>query len=161
MIPRIALAIAFCLGLFGIGYFRGEKSKQSEIDEMIRSKEIANATLELRNKQIDDIQNRLDSTIYNLKASGVDNAKAHAENDQLRSDLSANRKRLLVTISERDSAKASSDSTAAGMGAQSTITAELDSTVAANLVQLTDKGDQAIRRLNACIAAYDAAMNAK
>lgn len=161
MIARIALAIAFCIGLFGLGYFRGEKSKQSEIDAMILSKEIANATLELRNKQIDDIQKRLDSTISNLNASGVDNAKAHAENDQLRSDLSANRKRLLVAISKRDSTKTSSYSTIAGMGAQSTVTAELDPTVASNLVQLTDTGDQAIRRLNACIAAYDAVLNAK
>lgn len=160
LLIRAALVLLMALGLFGFGYVKGERSKQSEIDAINTAWQIAKAKLDDQNKKTDEIQIKLDSTIANLNASGVDNAKAHAENDKLRSDLESNRKRLLVAIAANNRAKETGNQTPAGLDTQSTTTAELDPTAAANLVQLTDTGDQAIRRLNACIAAYDAVLEA-
>lgn len=161
LLIRAALVLSIALGLFGFGYVKGERSKQSEIDAMNSAQIIAKQQLDDKNKKIDEIQIKLDATIKNINDLGIENEKAHSENVGLRSDLDANRKRLYVAIAASNRTKEGSNQISTGMDTQSTTTAQLDPTVASNLVKLTDTGDQAIRRLNACIAAYDAILNAQ
>lgn len=161
LLIRAALVLLMAFGLFGFGYVKGERSKQSVIDAMNNAQVIAKQQLDDKNKKIDEIQIKLDATIKNINDLGIENAKAHSENIGLRSDLDANRKRLYVAIAANNRAKEGSNQASAGLDNQSTTTAQLDPAVASNLVQLTDTGDQAIRRLNACIAAYQAAQEAE
>jgi len=167
LLARIG-AVVLALGLmYGMGYWRGHASNATTVTQLrsdMRAADVAaDAVLKAANGRTRDVQRKLDATISNLNNLQGEFNATHSQNDQLRVDLAASRKRLSVAI-----APGSCGATGHGAGAavaavdtRTPIAAELDPTVAANLVELTDIGDQAIRRLNACIAAYDAVSAAK
>lgn len=150
----IALALAVILG-----YWRGYESQSATVDALKDQMKAANAVADIELKQANaDVQERqklLDAAAKQMEGS-------HDEAKVLRADLAAARKRLSVTIAAGScrSTEQAQSSGSASLGNGPAITADIDPAVAARLVELTDTGDQAIRRLNACITQYRAAQDA-
>ena len=81
------------------------------------------------------------------------NDAAKTKENKLRSDLASGDRKLYVPVTTTCGVPASPDSPAPSGNTETR--AELDGRVAQALVDLTNRGDQAIRSLNACIEIYD------
>lgn len=164
----VALLVAFIVGyvwwdhhVFQQGVTQ-EKNRRDAIDA--KNTIAAQKALGEANEKVRLAQSGLSDAINKLqdKQTELQNAKSTAASFQ--SDLLSSRKRLSVLISNNKSSTnqiGSVDSASTvKLDTQSTITAYLDPTVAAGLVGIVSTGDQAITRLNGCIAAYDAVKSA-
>jgi hypothetical protein len=123
---------------------------------------VASAALTAANAKVADRQAALDAALLQLADRGKELYDQQTRVAALQSALAAGRVRLPVaaTCPGGRPAGTGQDPAAAGLDPQPAPAAELDPAAAGRLVQLTGTGDDAIIRLNACIAAYDAAAKA-
>ena len=144
--PWLLLAIVLIvLGAFGSGYYKGEK------DEYDRSQiEIARLNAEARQteQRMGEVARTYAQTLR--KANNV----AKVKEDKLRNDIVNSKLRLIVPVQAPDCAVPATADTPAPAGNTET-RAELDPRIAESLVDLTSRGDTAIRSLNACIDQYN------
>jgi len=143
--PYVLLGIVLAvLSSFGGGYWKGKH------DENTRQQvEIARLNQQAREteQRMGEVAQTYAQTLR--KANNV----AKAKEDKLRTDLASGERKLFIPVKAECAVSAPADSSAAG-GNTETRT-ELDPRIAQALVDLTSRGDQAIRSLNACIDQYN------
>ena len=144
--PYILIGIIFTiLGAFGSGYYKGGQAAENQ-----QQLEVAKLNAESRQKEQALVAAVNTQAIQLVKAN--QNAKLLQQKRNADIDSGALRLRLpvkptLCAISATGDAPAT-----AGVDVG---TAELDGETAKALVAITDEGDAAIRKLNACISLYN------
>jgi prophage endopeptidase len=144
--PWVLLGILLAmLGSFGAGYYGGEQ------DEYERQ-QIEIASL---NKQARDTEQRMGEVAQTYaqtlrKANNV----AKTKEAKLRSDIASGQRKLFIPVQATECAVPATADTPTPAGDTET-RAELDPRIAESLVDLTSRGDQAIRSLNTCIDQYE------
>ena len=144
--PWVLLGVVLALlGSFGSGYYKGEQ------DEYERQ-QIEIASL---NKQARETEQRMGEVAQTYaqtlrKANDV----AKAKENKLRNDIVNSKLRLFVPVQAPECAVPATADAPAPAGDTET-RAELDPRIAESLVDLTSRGDQAIRSLNTCIDQYE------
>ena len=150
--PYILLGVVLALlGSFGSGYYKGEQ------DEYERQQiEIAalNAKARETEQRMGEVAQTYAQTLR--KANNV----AKVKENKLRNDIVSGKLRLFVPVQAPECAVPAAEDTPAPAGDTET-RAELDPRIAESLVDLTSRGDQAIRSLNACIDQYEEMRNMK
>ena len=133
------------LGAATAGYSKGES------DESARQQaEIAALNIKARETE----QRMADIAQTYAQTLRKSNDVAKAKETKLRADLATGERKLFVPVKAPECAiPAASDPAAAGGNTETR--AELDGRTAQALVDLTSRGDQAIRSLNACIDQYN------
>jgi len=137
----IILTMLSCLGG---GYYKGKH------DEYNRNQiEIARLNDEARQteRRMGEV-----ATTYAQALRKSQNA-AKLKEDKLRTDLATGERKLFIPVKTECPVQAAGD--AATPGGNTETRAELDGRVAQALVDLTSRGDQAIRQLNTCIDTYE------
>ena len=150
--PWVILAIVLALlGSFGSGYYKGEQ------DEYERQ-QIEIAALNAKARETEQRMGEVAQTYAQTLRKSNDVAKA--KETKLRSDIATGKRKLFIPIQAPDRAVPAAADSPAAVGNTET-RAELDSGIAQSLVDLTSRGDQAIRSLNACIDQYNQMRNFK
>jgi len=143
--PYVLLGIVlFVLSAFGGGYWKGGK------DEAMRQQmEIARL-----NEQARETEQRM-AVVAQTYAQTLRKANnvAKVKEDKLRTDLASGERKLFIPVKAECPVQAAGDTPAPSGNTETR--AELDGRVAQALVDLTSRGDQAIRSLNACIDTYE------
>jgi len=150
--PWVLLAIVLAmLGAFGSGYYKGEK------DEYDRSQiEIARLNAEARQteQRMGEVARTYAETLR--KSQNV----AKVKEDKLRNDIVSGKLRLFVPVQAPECPVPTTADSPASSGNTET-RAELDPGIAQALVDLTSRGDSAIRQLNTCVDQYNQMRNFK
>jgi hypothetical protein len=144
--PWVLLGVVLALlGSFGSGYYKGEQ------DEYERQ-QIEIAALNAKARETENRMGEVAQTYAQTlrKANNV----AKAKENKLRNDIVNSKLRLFVPVQAPDCAIPATADTPAPAGDTET-RAELDPRIAESLVDLTSRGDQAIRSLNTCIDQYE------
>jgi len=143
--PYVLLGIILAiLCSFGGGYYSGEQNEYER-------QQIEIARL---NEQAREVEQRMGEVAQTYaqtlrKANNV----AKTKETKLRADIASGERRLFIPVQTSCPVSATADSpTPAG---NTETRAELDPRIAQSLVDLTSRGDQAIRSLNACIDQYN------
>lgn len=133
-----------------------EKDRRDKIDAENTIK--AQATLAAANEKVRVAQAALTETMAQLSDKQTELHNAQIASNAYQSDLLASRKRLsvLVTTHQSSGAKQTDGTAVASMDQGATFTEDLAPTVARNIEGLRLNENDAITRLNACIAAYEA-----
>lgn len=99
----------------------------------------------------------LAQAIADLKKLQSDNDHEKLLSTQYRADLLAGRQRLRILTTARDPAQAGTPASpgAGNVDPQSPVVADIDPRVAAGLESIRGRHNDAVRRLQACIVAYD------
>ena len=144
--PWVLLGIV--LAVFGAGtsgYFKGSADEYERQQlEIARLNEQARET----EKRMGEVAQ---TYAQNLRKS---NNVAKAKETKLHSDIASGERKLFIPVKAPECAvHAASDSTTAAGNTETR--AELDAGIAQSLVDITSRGDQAIRSLNACIDQYN------
>ena len=144
--PWVILGVLLALlGSFGSGYYKGEQ------DEYERQQiEIAalNAKARETEQRMGEVAQTYAQTLR--KANNV----AKVKEDKLRTDIASGERKLFIPVKSPECAvSATADSPAPSGNTEAR--AELDPRTAQSLIDLTSRGDQAIRQLNACIDIYN------
>jgi hypothetical protein len=144
--PYVILSIVLAiLGSFGSGYYKGEQ------DEYERQQiEIARLNTEARETE----QRMAEVAQTYAKTLRKANDVARIKETKLRTDLASGERKLFIPVKAPDCSVSAATDAPAPSGDTET-RAELDGRVAQALVDLTSRGDQAIRQLNACIDTYE------
>ena len=143
--PWVLLGIV--LAVFGAGtsgYFKGSA------DEFERQQiEIARLNQQAREteQRMGEVAQTYAQTLR--KANNV----AKAKETKLRTDIASGERKLFIPVQNACPVSASADSPASSGNTETR--AELDPRIAQSLVDLTSRGDQAIRSLNTCIDQYE------
>ena len=143
--PYVLLSIVLAvLGSFGAGYYSG---KQNEYER--QQIEIARLNQQAREteQRMGEVAQTYAQTLR--KANNV----AKAKETQLRTDIASGERKLFIPVQTSCPVSAAADSPASNGNTETR--AELDPRIAQSLVDLTSRGDQAIRSLNACIDQYN------
>jgi Lhr-like helicase len=143
--PYVLLGIILAiLGSFVGGYYKGE---QNEYDR--QQIEIARLNQQAREteQRMGEVAQTYAQTLR--KANNV----AKAKETQLRTDIASGERKLFIPVQTTCSVSATADSPA--FNGNTETRAELDPRIAQSLIDLTSRGDQAIRSLNACIDQYE------
>jgi hypothetical protein len=144
--PWVLLGIV--LAVFGAGtsgYFKGSADEYERQQlEIARLNEQARQT----EKRMGEVAQTYAQTLR--KSNDV----AKAKETKLRSDLATGERKLFIPVKTPECAVHTASDTITTAGDTET-RAELDSGIAQSLVDLTSRGDQAIRSLNACIDQYN------
>ena len=150
--PWVILAlICSFLGFGAIAYTKGEDSERDRQQlEIARLNEQARET----EQRMGEVAQTYAQTLR--KANNV----AKVKEDKLRTDIVSGKLRLFVPVQTPECAVPATEDTPAPAGDTET-RAELDPGIAQSLINLTSRGDQAIRSLNACIDQYDQMRNIK
>jgi prophage endopeptidase len=143
--PYVILGIILAiLGSFGSGYYKGEQ------DEYERQQtEIARLNTEARETE----QRMAEVAQTYAKTLRKANDVARIKETKLRTDLASSERKLFIPVKTDCPVPATTDAPAPSGSAETR--AELDGRVAQALVDLTSRGDQAIRQLNTCIDQYE------
>ena len=143
--PYVLLGIVLAvLGSFGAGYYSGEQNEyERQQIEIARLNQQARET----EQRMGEVAQTYAQTLR--KANNV----AKAKETKLRTDIASGERRLFIPVQTSCPVSASADPTSA-TGNTETRT-ELDPGIAQSLIDLTSRGDQAIRSLNACIDTYE------
>ena len=129
---------------FGGGYWKGtEAERQRQQIEIARLNQEARET----EQRMAAMANTYAQTLRKA------NDAAKTKENKLRSDLASGDRKLYVPVTTTCSVPTSPDSPAPSGNTETR--AELDGRIAQALVDLTSRGDQAIRSLNTCIEIYD------
>jgi hypothetical protein len=143
--PWVILGVVLALlGSFSSGYYKGEQ------DEYERQQiEIARLNQQAREteQRMGEVAQTYAQTLR--KANNV----AKAKETKLRTDIASGERKLFIPVQTSCPVSASADSPASSGNTETR--AELDPRIAQSLVDLTSRGDQAIRSLNTCIDQYD------
>ena len=140
----IALILGFSIvgGIYKLGYDKGYEAERQNVQGAIDE---ANAAARMTEQE-------LNGKIANLTTQLVkvqnDAQKQIAKRD---ADIASGKLQLYV----RTKGTVCPSTNAPATGGSDTATAQLDPTFAKSLVAVTDDGDTAIRKLNACIATYN------
>ncbi|MFK3738017.1 hypothetical protein [Massilia sp. TN1-12] len=128
----------------------------AENDRRARA-ELADANARTRNAQA-----KLDGAMVSLSKLQTEFANEQAKSAALQSDLADGRRRLSVLTLARaaDPAGQGESSSAAGVDPGASVIADLDGRVASDLEWARQTRNEAIKRLDGCIAAYDAVKTA-
>jgi len=143
--PYVMLGVVLAvLSAFGSGYWKGSSDEQA-------SQQVEIARL---NKEARETEQRMGVVAQTYaqtlrKANNV----AKVKEDKLRTDLASGERRLFIPVKAECPVQATAD--APSPSGDTETRAELDGRVAQALVDLTSRGDQAIRSLNACIDQYE------
>lgn len=118
----------------------------------------ADAELVKLNTRLAEKQTELRAAIADLVRLQKENDYEKSNSLALQSDLAAGRKRLSVLVRQRpaDPAKPPDGSAIAAVGGGAAVSADLAERPAASLEWLRSTREEAINRLDACIAAYSA-----
>ena len=139
------------LGIFSTIFvtFLGGYYKGSEVEKERQQVEIARLNQEAREteQRMAAMANTYAQTLR--KANDV----AKTKENKLRSDLASGDRKLYVPVTTTCGVSTTADSPAPSGNTETR--AELDGRIAQALVDLTSRGDQAIRSLNTCIEIYD------
>ena len=143
--PYVLLGIVLTvLGSFGAGYYSGEQNEyERQQIEIARLNQQARET----EQRMGEVAQTYAQTLR--KANNV----AKAKETKLRTDIASGERKLFIPVKTSCPVSASADPTSA-TGNTETRT-ELDPGIAQSLIDLTSRGDQAIRSLNACIDTYE------
>ena len=143
--PYVLLGIVLAvLGSFGAGYYSGEQNEyERQQIEIARLNQQARET----EQRMGEVAQTYAQTLR--KANNV----AKAKETKLRTDIASGERKLFIPVKTSCPVSASADPTSA-TGNTETRT-ELDPGIAQSLIDLTSRGDQAIRSLNACIDTYE------
>ena len=144
--PWVLLGIVLAvLGSFGSGYYKGEQ------DEYERQQiEIARLNQQAREteQRMGEVAQTYAQTLR--KANNV----AKAKETKLRTDIASGERKLFIST-KTTCPVPSAGTTAFTAGDSRETRTELDRSVAEALIAITADGDQAIRKLNACIDQYE------
>ena len=144
--PYILLGVVLALlGSFGSGYYKGEQ------DEYERQ-QIEIAALNVKARETEQRMGEVAQTYAQTLRKANDVAKV--KENKLRNDIVSGKLRLFVPVQAPECAVPAAEDTPAPAGDTET-RAELDPGIAQSLINLTSRGDQAIRSLNACIDQYN------
>ena len=150
--PWVLLAIVLTvLGAFGSGYYKGEK------DEYDRS-QIEIASLNAEARQSEQRMGEVARTYAETLRKSQNAAKV--KENKLHNDIVSGKLRVFVPVKAPECAVHPATDSPVAIGNTET-RAELDSGVAQALVDLTSRGDSAIRQLNTCIDQYNEMRNFK
>ena len=144
--PYVILGIILAiLGSFGSGHYKGEQ------DEYERQQtEIARLNTEARETE----QRMAEVAQTYAKTLRKANDVARIKETKLRTDLASGERKLFIPVKAPECAVPTAADAPAPSGSAET-RAELDPRIAQSLVDLTSRGDQAIRQLNTCIDQYE------
>lgn len=150
--PWVLLAIVLTvLGAFGSGYYKGEK------DEYDRS-QIEIASLNAEARQSEQRMGEVARTYAETLRKSQNAAKV--KENKLHNDIVSGKLRVFVPVKAPECAVHPATDSPVAIG-NTEARAELDSGVAQALVDLTSRGDSAIRQLNTCIDQYNEMRNFK
>tara|TARA_R110002126_G_scaffold55895_4_gene149847 strand:- start:3215 stop:3679 length:465 start_codon:yes stop_codon:yes gene_type:complete len=143
--PYVLLGIVLAvLGSFGAGYYSGEQNEyERQQIEIARLNQQARET----EQRMGEVAQTYAQTLR--KANNV----AKAKETKLRTDIASGERKLFIPVQTSCPVSATADSPASNGNTETR--AELDPRIAQSLVDLTSRGDQAIRSLNACIDTYE------
>jgi len=150
--PWVILGIVLAvLSSFSAGYYSG---KQNEYEH--QQIEIANL-----NQQAREAEQRLGEVAQTYAETlRKSNDVAKAKETKLRTDIATGERKLFIAVKAPACPVHTPADTTVTSGNTET-RAELDSGVAQALIDLTSRGDQAIRSLNTCIDQYEKMRGAK
>jgi len=138
--------------VFGGGYWTGKhyeaKAQQAEVDRLnqqARAKEKALA----------------EAVTTTANALRVSNEKAKMAAKQRDAAIDSGALKLRVPVKTTCPVSAAADPTAASGDHRGEASAELDREIAKALIALTDEGDRAVQKLNACIELYNHAIESQ
>jgi len=144
--PWVILGVVLALlGSFGSGYYKGEQDEHERQQIEIAA---LNAKARETEQRMGDVAQTYAQTLR--KANDV----AKVKETKLRNDIVSGKLRLFVPVQAPECAVPATADSPAPAGDTET-RAELDPRIAESLVDLTSRGDQAIRSLNACIDQYE------
>jgi hypothetical protein len=144
--PYVLLGIVLAvLGSFGAGYYSGE---QNEYERQQIEIAALNAKARETEQRMGEVAQTYAQTLR--KANNV----AKAKETKLRTDIASGERKLFIPVKTSCPVSAAADSTSVAGDSRETRT-ELDRSVAEALIAITADGDQAIRKLNACIDQYE------
>jgi len=144
--PWVILGIVMAvLSSFGGGYYKGKH------DEHTRQ-QVEIAALNAKARETEQAMAQVAQT-YGQTLRKANNA-AKVKEDKLRADIASGERRLFIPVKAPECAVSAAGDTATASG-DTEARAELDGRVAQALVDLTSRGDQAIRSLNTCIDQYE------
>ena len=129
---------------------------EHEQTEFNKERAIAQAALDAANKHSEEITNERNAKIADISRSLADTqAKSDKVAKTLRDNLFSGAVRLSIPVAS--CSNVSNDSTSAKGNTEAR--ADIDAGFAQALVSVTQRGDQAINQLNACIDSYNALEN--
>jgi hypothetical protein len=144
--PWVILGVILALlGSFGSGYWKG--SSDEEAHQQIEISRL--------NEQAREAEQRLGEVAQTYAETlRKSNDVAKAKETKLRSDIANGERKLFIPVKATVCPVLTPADTTVTSGNTET-RAELDSGVAQALIDLTSRGDQAIRSLNVCIDQYE------
>jgi Lhr-like helicase len=144
--PYVLLGIVLAiLGSFGGGYYKGEQNEyERQQIEIARLNQQARET----EQRMGEVAQTYAQTLR--KANNV----AKAKETQLRTDIASGERKLFIPVKTSCPVPSAGNAASAAGDSRETRT-ELDRSVAEALIAITADGDQAIRKLNACIDQYE------
>lgn len=144
--PYILLGIVLAvLSAFGGGYWKGSNDEEARQQaEVVRLNKEARET----EQRMAEVAQTYAKTLR--KANDV----ARIKETKLRTDLASGERKLFIPVKAPECAVPIAADAPAPSG-DTEARAELDGRTAQALVDLTSRGDQAIRQLNACIDTYE------
>ena len=144
--PYVLLSIVLAvLGSFGAGYYSGEQNEyERQQIEIARLNQQARET----EQRMGEVAQTYAQTLR--KANNV----AKAKETKLRTDIASGERKLFISTKTTCPVPSAGTATSAAGDSRETRT-ELDRSVAEALIAITADGDQAIRKLNACIDQYE------
>ena len=122
----------------------------------------ANAELAALNGKVRQASADLLAAQANLQKLQSENDHEKSISTQYRADLLAGRQRLRILTAARDPAQAGTPASygAAAVDQSAAVVADIDPRVAAGLESVRERQNDAVRRLQGCIAAYDSVKSA-
>ena len=146
MNPYVALAIVFALlGAFGSGYYKGS---EAEIEQ--QQIEVAKLNSEARQKEKALVAAVQTQAVQLVKA----NNDAKLAQQKRNSDIDSGALKLRIPIKTTVYPVSTAGDTQSASGTD-TGTAELQPETAKDILAIGDDADQTVRKLNACIQAYN------
>jgi hypothetical protein len=144
--PYVLLGIVLAvLGSFSAGYYNGEQNEyERQQIEIARLNQQARET----EQRMGEVAQTYAQTLR--KANDV----ARIKETKLRTDIASGERKLFIPVQAPECPVQATGDAPAPSGNTET-RAELDPRIAESLVDLTSRGDQAIRSLNACIDQYE------
>ena len=150
--PWVILGIIMAvLSAAGSGYYKGKHDENTRQQVEIAA---LNAKARETEQRMGEVAQTYGETLR--KANNV----AKVKEDKLRSDIASGKRKLFIPVQAPD-CPVSAPADAAPATGDTETRAELDPRIAESLVDLTSRGDTAIRQLNACIDQYNEMRNMK
>ena len=150
--PWVLLGILMAvLSAAGSGYYKGKH------DENTRQ-QVEIAALNAKARDTEQAMAQVAQTYGQTLRKANDVAKV--KENKLRSDIASGKRKLFIPVQAPNCPVSAATDAAPAVGDTET-RAELDPRIAQSLVDLTSRGDTAIRQLNACIDQYNEMRNMK